>query len=247
MAGFRVGRKKNAEDAQLHTWIDQARAGDTAARNEVLRSYSPFVLRVASTAAKRYIHKETDEEYSIALLAMNEAIDRFETKRNTNFLSFAETVIRRRLIDYFRSQQRNRQVKLWSEFDVQDNEDNTVNYAEVESAVTAHALATERADTAHEIEEYNQALADFGLSFQELTQVAPKHADARENAIEVARTIVANDDLLNYVRERKSLPLKALHGKTTVSRKTLERQRKYILAIIVLLCGEFDYLQAYIS
>jgi len=247
VAGFRVGRKKNAEDAQLHTWVHQAQSGDTTARNEVLRAYGPFILRVASTAAKRYIHKESDDEYSIALLAMNEAIDGFDANRNASFLNFAETVIQRRLIDYFRSQQGNRRATVWSDFEVQDDEDNTVNYAEVESAVAAHVKEMERGDRASEIAEYSQALADFGLSFQELTEIAPKHRDARASAIEVARTIVANSDLLQFVLERKSLPLKALHDRTPVSRKTLERQRKYILAIVVLMCGEFDYLSAYIS
>lgn len=247
MAGFRVGRKKSAEDVELNTWLEQAKVGDDKARDALLRAYSPFVLRVTSSAAKRYINKGTDDEFSVALVAMNEAIDRFEGDRNASFLHFAETVIRRRLIDYFRSQQASRRAVVWSEFDAVDDEDNALNFAEVESAVTAHARHVEQQDRVREIELYGEALSGFGLSFSELTEIAPKHADARENAMEVARIIAESEELRRYVFDKKSLPLKALKNLTTTSRKTLERQRKYILAIVILLCGEFDYLREYIS
>lgn len=247
MARFRFGRAKRADDSELHSWVELAQRGDDEARENVLRSYRPFILRVASTTAKRYIHPQDDDEFSVALLAMNEAIDRFEPGRNASFLHFAETVIRRRLIDYFRAQQNARRAQPWSDFDVQDDEDNVVNYAEVESAVSAHALEMERLNRVHEIAEYSEALAEYGLSFQELTDVAPKHADARASAMEVARTIVGDASLLRYVRERKSLPLKELTDRASVSRKTLERQRKYILAVVVLLSGDYEYLQTYIS
>lgn len=247
VAGFRVRRKQNAEDAELCLWLEQAQEGNQQARNDLLRAYAPFVLRVTSSSAKRYIHKEQDDEYSIGLAAMNEAIDRFQGRHNVSFLHFAETVIKRRLIDYFRSQRARNQARSWSEFDVQDEDDNVVNYAEVESAVSAHALETERAARVEEIGLYAEELANYGLSFAELTEVSPKHADARQNAMDVARLIAEDDYLRAYVLERKSLPLKELVKQAEVSRKTLERQRKYILAIVVLLCGDYEYLRDYIS
>ncbi|GFN31097.1 sigma factor [Paenibacillus xylaniclasticus] len=78
------------------------RAGDEQARSEFIARYEPYLLKVTSGFCKRYINPEQDDEYSIALLAFNEAIDSFSSDAGRSFLGFAETVIRRRLIDYVR-------------------------------------------------------------------------------------------------------------------------------------------------
>ncbi|KPV42270.1 RNA polymerase sigma factor SigI [Alicyclobacillus ferrooxydans] len=247
MQGFFTRRKNAAAHAQLDALVERARTGDDEARSELLSAYTPFILRVASQTAKRFIHKEHDDEFSIAMTAMNEALDRFDPSKNASFLNFAETVIRRRLIDYFRSQQPNPSVAVWSEFDLQDEEDNVVNYAEIESAVSAHAKIVEQRDRRDEIVEFAKDLTRFGLEFSELVDLAPKHADARANAMAVAKLIAAEEQLREFVFRKNSLPLKELEERVTVSRKTLERQRKYIIAIVILLCGDYHYLQDYIQ
>lgn len=47
--------------------------------------------------------------------------------------------------------------------------------------------------------------------------------------------------------QEKSLPLKELVDEVGVSRKTLERQRKYIIAIALVLIGDFELLREYIA
>ena len=43
-----------------------------------------------------------DDEASIAMIAFNEAIDAYDDSAGASFLSFAEIVIKRRMVDYFR-------------------------------------------------------------------------------------------------------------------------------------------------
>jgi len=40
------------------------------------------------------------DEYSIALIAFNEAIESYDLDKKTKFVSFSKQVIKRRLIDY---------------------------------------------------------------------------------------------------------------------------------------------------
>lgn len=247
MGGLPFHRKKSEETSQLYSMLQLAQDGDEAARNDLIQSYTPFILRTASQASRRYIDRGKDDEFSIALIAMNEAIDRFDGSKKASFLGFAETIIRRRLIDYYRSQRAQNRSVPWTEFDVTDDEDNVMNYVEVKTSVDAYGLLEEQEARRGDIGEYAEALREFGLTFTDLVDLSPKHADARQSAIDVAK-IVASDELLRaYVQERKALPLKLLEDKVQVSRKTLERQRKYILAIVILLCGEFQHLQSYIS
>ncbi|MCF8565201.1 RNA polymerase sigma factor SigI [Alicyclobacillus tolerans] len=245
--GLPFRRKKSEDNSQLYSLLKLAQEGDDRARNELIQSYVPFILRIASQASRRYIDRDRDDEFSVAMLAMNEAIDRFDDSRKMNFLGFAETIIRRRLIDYFRSQKSQSRHVPWTEFDVTDDEDNVINYVEVKSSIQAHENMLEQQQRQMEILEYKTILEEFGLSFEDLVDLSPKHADARENAIAVARVVVEDDVMRAYVFERKSLPLKQLEQKVGVSRKTMERQRKYILAIVLLLCGDFQCLKEYIS
>ena len=54
-----------------------------------------------------------------------------------------------------------------------------------------------------------------------------KHKDARARALEVAKTLASSPELMAFLTKRKALPLKELEKVVGVSRKTLERQRKY--------------------
>ncbi|CAM3736472.1 RNA polymerase sigma factor SigI [Alicyclobacillus pomorum] len=247
MRGLLFRRKNTEDNRQLDKLLQRAQAGDEDARNALIETYSPFVLRIASQASRRYIERGRDDEYSVALLAMNEAIDRYNPDRNVNFLGFAETIIRRRLIDHFRTQRTQSRAVPWTEFDVVDDEDNVTNYVEVQTSIAVHQRAEEQEARRLEIAEYAERLRDYGLSFSELVDLSPKHADARAHAIQVARIVADDAELREYVLEKKALPLKALEDRVGVSRKTMERQRKYILAVVLLLCGDFQHLQSFIS
>jgi len=59
---------------------------------------------------------------------------------------------------------------------------------------------------------------------------------------------VAEDPALaGHLLNRRELPLKQLERRVDVSRKTLERQRKYIIAVALLLLEDFIYLRGYIA
>ncbi len=242
------GKPKDKDQDLLDTLLPLAKTGDVDARNRLLEAYIPFVLRVASKVAHRYVNREMDDEYSVALMAMNEAIDGYDLARSSHFLSFAETIMRRRLVDYFRSQQNHMRSIPWTEFETSDEDDNgVVNYMEVRTSLAAHVQAEEVAARRQDIIEYSDLLTHYGLSLLELTESSPKHADARRNAIEVARLVASDEVLLKYVLEKKALPLKELEKRVSVSRKTLERQRKYILAVVLLFSGDFEHLKSYVS
>lgn len=239
-------RKKSEETSDLNQLLMKARDGNEEARNQLLREYIPFVAKSASQATGRYIRRGQDDEFSIALAAFNEAIERFDLERGTSFLSFADTVIKRRLIDYFRSKQAKHRDVPFSDFEVQDEEENVINYVEVQKSVEEHQRSIESEARRDEILKFAQLLMEFDISMEELVDLSPKHQDARENAMEVAKVIASQQEFCDYLMTKKSLPLKSLMKHVRVSRKTIERQRKYIIAVSIILIGEFDMLQDYI-
>jgi RNA polymerase sigma factor len=240
-------RKKTDEYSELNELIDLAQRGDSRVRNRLLEDYVPFIAKSASQATGRFIEPGVDDEFSIGLTAFNEAIDRYDVSKGASFLSFADTVIKRRLIDFYRSQSSRRRDVPLSDFDFEDGEDNVINYIEVQKSMEAHSKELEKASRQEEILRFTELLSEFDISMEELVGLSPKHADARQNAMDVARIIANDKEMREFLMEKKSLPLKLLTSRIQVSRKTVERQRKYIIAITLVLIGEFEFLQDYIQ
>ncbi|MCW2278068.1 RNA polymerase sigma factor SigI [Heliophilum fasciatum] len=229
--------------------LSRAQGGDDATRNLLIKKYTPFILRVSSSISKRFVRLGSDDEASIALIAFNEAITNYREEKGISFLSFAETVIRRRLIDYFRKESKAQKMIPLSAFDHydEDGSDEAVNHLENQQATQFFYAEKEASDRRAEIVEYNRLLQEYGISFQELVRCSPKHEDARRRAIQVARLVAETPRHRDYLKLKGTLPLKALEREVGVSRKTMERQRKYIIAVAVLFMEKLDFLKAYID
>ncbi len=221
--------------------------GDIRMRNQFITDYQPYVAKMTSRFCKRYIDPARDDEFSIALAAFNEAINQFNMEPGRSFLSFAETVVRRRLIDYVRREKRHMQQVPYSSFDLEDDEDHFINPVEVHQAIEQYEKDRINEERRSEIIDFNSCLAEFGLSFAELAEVSPKHADSREILIGVSRTLAEDVQLMRMLIVKKLLPIKELLSMVDVSRKTLERNRKYIIAIALLLNGPYPYLRDYLQ
>lgn len=226
--------------------IARAQAGDELARERLLRDWTPLVLRVGAQSAGRFVEVGRDEEVSVGLLALNEAIDRFQLDRGAPFAPFAELVIKRRMVDFYRRQKGAKEIPL-SQLTSEDDEGNPLKTADEAAAVEQYVRDRESEDRREEIGRYAKRLAEFGVAFSELVDSSPKHADARVRALEVAHTLAGDPVLAAHFRNKRELPLKSLEDRVGVSRKTLERQRKWIVAVTLLLLEDFEHLKGYVA
>jgi len=225
--------------------ITDIQKGDTATREKFLEEYQPFVAKVANSLCKRYLEWGRDDELSISLIAFNSAIDTFNPEKGVPFLPFAQIVIRNRLKDYFKKEVRSQHESLWLE----SEQDDIFSPAEIKAAWEDYRSRTIEDERQAEIEHFEEVLAAYEIGFEDLVEVSPKHRDTRETLIKVARELVANRELFKSLLVKKQLPLKELAMATGVNRKTLERGRKFIIALAVILNQpeEFTYLRSYIS
>lgn len=222
--------------------------GDREARELLIQKYTPFILKIVSKTCGRYIYLGQDDEASIGLLAFDEAIDSFNLESNNSFLSFAELVIKRRLIDYFRKEKRGEKIiQLSLSRDHEEGEQSNQWALEGKLAFDSFSREEEAKARKEEILYFNKVLQGYGFSFRELVEISPKHQDARVNAIKVAKLIAENQELKNKVLSKKLLPLKDIEKLVEVSRKTLERNRKYIIAVFLILTLDLTYLREYLK
>lgn len=211
--------------------ISGAQKGDSLCREKLIKKHYHFIARVCSNVCNRYLSWENDDELSIGLLAFNEAIDAFDTEGNTKFTTFAGGVIKRRLIDYFRKQAKFEKEILPSDLQESNELELGIN---VKSISIYHESKTQE-NLATLITYYQELLKEYGIDLNKLPEDSPKHRDTRESLVKAAHTLVQDGPMLNYLQKYGQLPIKLLCESTGLSRKVLERGRRYIIATALIL------------
>lgn len=214
---------------RLKHHILQAQQGNKNIREHLIAKHKKYILQTCSSICNRYLTWENDEELSIGLLAFNESIDAYDTAGKTRFTTFSYSVIKKRLIDYFRSQEKYHNELLTAsadtqEFEVLNNKEAIETYQENISLENLTIL----------IERYRIKLDEYDIDINNLPEHSPKHRDTRETLQNVSRILINDPDLLNHLIRYKQLPIKQLMVATGQSRKVLEKGRKYIIAISII-------------
>lgn len=201
-------------------------------------------MRTASKVTGHYITK-SDDEWSIALNAFVQAIEDYDLKQGS-FISFAKLVVQRRLIDYSRQQNKYRKeiavnpVLFDSDWDEEEN--NQIRYS-----VTNKLMGSQKQESlAFEINGVNEVLKGFGFTFFDLTKCSPKAAKTKAACRKVIVFCMEDPMVIHVLENKKLLPVKILEKNTKVPRKIIERHRKYIIAAIVILSGEYLELAEYL-
>lgn len=246
--GKRQSHHPEAADTQTpEQAVIRIQEGDLRLRNQFITDYQPYVAKVTSRFCKRYIDPARDDEFSIALAAFNEAINQFSPQAGRSFLGFAEQVIRRRLIDYVRKEQRFAQQLPYSAFEIEDDEENVVNPIEIHQAIEQYEKQKGMEERRGEIMELNRCLQEFGIQFADLVEASPKHDDSRQALFNIAKKLSNDVELMRTMLSKRMLPIKELLDQVKVSRKTLERNRKFIIAVAIIYHGPFPYLRDYLQ
>ncbi|NLP34545.1 MAG: RNA polymerase subunit sigma [Clostridiales bacterium] len=217
---------------------------DPEVLEDFIKQNEYYILKSASKITHRFISK-SDDEWSIALQAFHQAIEGYAFDKGS-FYSFADLVIRRRLIDY-----RKGQGKFASEVSVDpyvfdtDVENETEDVA-IKIAVAEQVSKKSNDDIKLEIEAINQRFHHYGFTFFELSKCSPKAAKTKKSCAIAINYILQNPLLINEIQRTKLLPIKIIEKNVQVPRKILERHRKYIIAAIEILSGEYPNLAEYL-
>ncbi|MFY3792045.1 RNA polymerase sigma-I factor [Ureibacillus sp. MALMAid1270] len=222
----------------------EAKTGNEEVMNDLLFVSIPFMKKTASFICKRPID-EHDEEFSVTILGFHEAIMNYNPEEDTSFQTFAHLIIKRRLIDFIRKEASKKEELLTLE--PIGEESSEQHYLFNEKSVHTYQESQRAASRKEELSLYSGLLKQFNLSFEDLSNSSPKHADARKNAIHIAQIVAEHEEFYEYLMANKKLPIKEIESLVEVSRKTIERNRKYIIAVVLLLNSDFMYLKDYVK
>ena len=217
-----------------------AAKGDVQLADELIRSYLPFIRSEAAKFMGRACTEE-DDENSIAMMAFYEAVMSYEKGRGA-FLPYAAMLIRSRLIDESRREKRHRnQISLEEENGDGRTVMDTLAVSEDPYELRANLEATQQ-----EIGELAGVMERFQVSFADVADHAPRQERTAEACKKAIRYAGGQPELLDELLKTGRLPMAALVEGAGVERKTLERHRKYILAMLLIQTNGYEIIRGHL-
>ncbi|MEG2144502.1 MAG: sigma factor [Oscillospiraceae bacterium] len=219
---------------------------DELALEELIKENKFFILRCCSDTCNRYINT-SDDEWSVGLSAFHKAVKSFDDNKG-DFHPFAGRVIRNSLIDYMRTK-KGKEISVSPQaFESSVNEDSSLLDFSVNQIITEKSLEINNSgDITEEIDSANSSFSAFGFTFWELAASSPKSKKTKEACKKAVLCIMENPSLAKSLKKSHVLPLKEIENISKVPRKILERHRKYIIAAIELISGDYPHLAEYLQ
>lgn len=239
MLNLKFFKKPKLENDPVKEIIAKIRDGDKELKEKFIYDYKPFITHSVSKVTGKFVNPNESEEFSIGLIAFNEAINSFDETKNRNFLNFADQVIGRRVIDYLRKQSKTRQEYPFTYFESEENSGFEEKFLKLENY-------NDNIEVEEEIFAFKDELAKHGISLTSLVSCAPKHKDSKQMCIKLARIIAENQNFYDRFKKTGNIPMTELLKITDVYHGTIERNRKYIIAMIIIMRSKLEILQGYI-
>jgi RNA polymerase sigma factor len=209
-------------------------------RDKFIEDNKAFIYSSTYNICKRKLSWENDDELSVSLIAFNNACDKYNDEK-VNFYGYAKVIIRNALIDYFRKMSRTPVV-------IFDNEEEEFQYIDYKNSINNYELESENKRRAEEISLFTKELKEYKLDFNSLIKASPSHKDTRDSLLNIAFACVREENILTYIKHKKLLPVKGIMMLTNSNRKLIEKWRKYILILILILSSnEYPYIKSYLN
>lgn len=205
-------------------------------RNDFIEESMPFIIKTTSSFLGRYVCTDNDEEFSIALIAFNEAIEKYNEERG-NFWSFAKLVIESRLKNNLQKTARLESassLEEMTESGMQIHDDNV----KVDKTTS---------DLRDEIMAFKEELSLFGITFETLAKESPKHKDTRNRAIKIGFKVSDDEIIIEKVYAKRRLPIKDVSRKFEITEKIIKRSKTFILSTAVLFFKKYTNLIIWIK
>lgn len=209
-------------------------------REKFIEENKDFIYKITCNVCKRKLQWQNDDELSIALIAFNKACDSYSQNKGA-FLPYAKIIIKNALIDYFRKSKNTPYLAF-------STEEEAFDYIDSRNSLIEFEKQQENLRRAEEISYFSMELSRYKLTLDDLVEASPSHLDTRNTILNIAFRCSKEESILKYIIEKKKLPIKEIMLFTSMSRKFLEKWRKYILVLILILSSDdYPYIRSYFN
>lgn len=208
--------------------------------DQLVSDYLPFIKKEVCRFGGTVL--EYDDKLGLGMLVFVNCVKQYDEQRGA-FLSYTSVCIRNRLTDEARKMGK----QAGNTIAFAANEDNEgAATIEERASLQAYSRQREQHGLQEEIAQLTGQLARHGLSLGELTRICPKQTRSRALCAALARQVLQDEGMLAVFHGRGVLPQKELAKHAGVSEKTIEKHRRYIVALLVILQGDYPGIGSYI-
>lgn len=207
----------------------------TSTMSDLISDNIPFIVKTLSEITGRYIYIENDDNFSIGLMAFQEALERYEEDKG-EFYPFAKLVIKSRIQSYLKKESKENSL-----LSLDSMEECGV---EIEDK---RMYDDEKIILKDEIGLFIKEINSFGFTLDELVEESPKHKDTRKNTIDISRKVSKDSLLTTFMFQKRRLPVKQISTKFTITERILKKSKKFIISVIIILFKNFITLKEWIK
>jgi len=219
----------------------QAAKWDKHALNALLRDYMPFIKKCVYDVV---LQGQARQDYlTEAMLGFIQSVKTYNEERGA-FVSYAQIVIRNRLINAAKKEGAI-QKPLFSISQTPQNDKKNIQW-EYETAERQYMELIARKEAQMEIRELNSAFAHWGFTWRDLVRNCPKQRRSRNTCHQIVRALLAEKLLLDEMQKTNKLPVQRLSVISGHSEKTLEKYRRYISALVLIMEGDYPYVRSFL-
>ncbi len=231
----------NAQDEQKKTeeMILRIKNGEDGLRDVLIQDNWKHIMYLVSKMTGKVAYDSY--EFSVALQAFNEAIDTYDTAKNAGFSSFSNLVVNRRIIDYMRSMGKYKNEYPETYFE-KDGESKVLDIPD-----QAQQIQLRDVEIQEEILKFSRDLQSFGISYPDLDRISPKHKETRLLCASMAKMLIDSTQLTDRLLAGRRLPVAELCAYFNLSRKTVERHRKYIITLCLVMVSDMEVIKSYLE
>lgn len=211
------------------------KTGSNEARNELLSDLKDEAVKAASAYLGRM---PTGEEYSIALDAVNKAIDSYDQTKSS-FKTYSSKMIFYKLMEAFKKE---KPKKIFVSYD-------NTNITILSDIKASEEYKTKESaeDLRDELIRLQKILRNLGYTWADIRQNRPSHKDSLERLKSIALRITSFHLGERYIKENPlSRELKKLIG-SGIDRRTLTKYRPYLCSLVIVLTYDFPIMQKYLG
>jgi len=211
----------------------------------LLEEFRPFLNSRISRYSSQTDHDQQQELFSAAMIALYEAIQKYDAAKG-HFFPFANQVVSRRLIDHVRQLYRHKGQTIPLEED--NEEQSSAQSAAInEISMRSYDMRNRQEMIAEEIKQFKIELLAWGITLDVLSKQSPRQKKLLETYRMIVKKSFQNQDIVQTIQIKHYFPIKLIAESTGLPQKTVERARTFTLASLIIKLGDYQYLSEYIS
>lgn len=218
-----------------------AAQGDPMEVEQLIEDYLPFISSVTSAAVGHPVSIGENDELAIAMAGFHDAVRTYSRLRGA-FLKYATVVMRNRIIDYQRKEKRHRGAMSLNE----EMDGSEPLLERIADGRDAYGELERISATKEELAEIAAELRGFGISLTDIAGECPQQDRTLTACHRVVEYAKKNPELIAELKRTRRLPVGALCAGSGIERKTLERHRKYVIALLIIYSNGFELIRAHL-